>query len=139
MIKIIHWLILQVRYLRAVNFFKHSLRLLIIFLMLVGAWVATRDLNIPPQYSLNDKLIHLLVFFAFAVLVDLSSGRKPFWLWKGLPLLVYGACIEIMQYFTPERSFSVFDWWADFIGIALYFMAKKLFIWLDRNKSSISE
>ena len=137
-IEIIHWLISQIRYWRGVKFFKHSLRFLVVFLMLLGAWVATRDLDIPPQYSPNDKLIHLLVFFAFAVLFDLSSGRKPFWLWKGLPLLVYGICIEFMQYFTPERSFSLLDWWADFAGVALYFIAKKVFIWLDRNKSSIS-
>ena len=103
----LHRLILFVRHLRNIVFFKNSIRFLVVFLMLAGIWVATRELDIPPEYELNDKLIHALVFFGFAVLVDLSSSRKPFWLWKGLPLLVYGACVEIMQYFTPERSFSM--------------------------------
>ena len=122
MIGILSRLILFVRSLRRIAFFKYSMRFLVVFLMLTGAWVATRELDIPPQYEVNDKLIHLFIFFAFAVLVDLSSSRKPFWLWKGLPLLIYGVCIEIMQYFTPERSFSMLDWGADFAGILLYFM-----------------
>jgi VanZ family protein len=105
--------------------------------MLAGSWVATRELNIPPQYELNDKLIHMIVFFGFAVLVDLSSLRKPFWFWKGLPLLVYGMCIEIMQYFTSERNFSMLDWGADLTGVLLYFLAKKFFTWLDLKGTSI--
>lgn len=124
----LHRLILFVRHLRGVVVFKNSIRFFVVFLMLAGAWVATRELDISPEYELNDKLIHVIVFFGFAVLVDLSSSRKPFWLWKGLPLLIYGMCIEIMQYFTPERSFSMLDWGADLAGIALYFVIKKILV-----------
>ncbi len=126
----LHRLIIFVRHLRSVVVFKNSIRFLVVFLMLAGAWVATRELDIPPEFELNDKLTHSVVFFGFAVLVDLSSSRKPFWLWKGLPLLIYGIGIEVMQYFTPERSFSMLDWAADLAGILLYFLAKKIFIWL---------
>ncbi len=104
------------------------MRFLVVFLMLAGAWVATRELDLPPQYEINDKLIHIFVFFGFSVLIDLSSVRKPFWLWKALPLLGYGVCIEIMQYYTPVRSFSLLDWVADLIGVLLYFSIKKLLI-----------
>ena len=134
----LHRLILFVRHLRNIVVFKNSIRFLVVFLMLAGIWVATRELDIPPEYELNDKLIHALVFFGFAILVDLSSSRKPFWLWKGLPLLVYGACVEIMQYFTPERSFSMLDWGADLSGVLLYFIAKRLFIWLDLKRFTAS-
>ena len=124
-----HKLILLVRQLRRVAFFKVSTRTLVIFLMIAGAWVATRTLDFPETIELNDKVIHAVVFFGFALLMDLAISRHPFWLWKGLPLLIYGAIIEIMQYFSPERSFSLLDWLADFSGILLYFIIKLLLLW----------
>ncbi len=134
----LHRLIIFIRHLRGVVFFKNSIRFLVVFLMFLGAWVATRKLDIPTAYESSDKLVHIIVFFGFAVLVDLSSSRKPFWLWKGLPLLIYGICIEIMQYFTPERSFSMLDWGADLAGILLYLIIKKLFLWLDLKRLTAS-
>lgn len=121
-------MILFARHLRKVTFFRVSIRFLVVFLLLTGMWVATRELNLSSDYELNDKLIHGVVFFGFSILVDLSSRRQPFWLWKGLPLLLYGMVIEIMQYFTPERNFSLVDWWADVLGILLYFLLKKTII-----------
>jgi len=129
-----HKLILWVRQLRAVPFFKVSTRTVVIFLMLSGAWVATRTLDFPETLELNDKVIHLVVFFGFAVLMDLAVSRHPFWLWKGLPLLMYGAMIEIMQYFSPDRLFSILDWLADFAGILLYFILKVLLVWVDSKR-----
>ncbi len=126
-----HNLILWVRQLRGIPFFKISTRVLVIFLMFAGAWVATRTLDFPDTFEINDKVKHLIVFFGLAVLMDLAISRHPFWLWKGLPLLIYGAVIEIMQYFLPDRSFSLLDWLADFLGILLYFLIKMIFIWMD--------
>lgn len=126
-----HKLILLVRRLRRIIFFKISTRTLVIVLMIAGAWVATRTLDFPEAMELNDKVIHIIVFFGFAVLMDLAISRHPFWLWKGLPLLVYGAIIEIMQYYSPDRSFSLSDWIADFFGILLYFMIKIFILWVE--------
>ncbi|MEE9310459.1 MAG: VanZ family protein [Cocleimonas sp.] len=133
-----HKLILWVRQLRGIPFFKVSTRTVVIALMVAGAWVATRTLEFPPDLSINDKLIHAVVFFGFAVLMDLAISRHPFWLWKGLPLLIYGAIIEIMQYFSPDRSFSVLDWLADFSGILLYFILKVFLVWLDSKRQTNS-
>ena len=129
-----HKLILLVRELRRISYFKVSARTLIIILMVLGSWVATRNFDIPETFELNDKVQHLIVFFGFSVLMDLAISRHPFWLWKGLPLLIYGAIIEIMQYFSPERSFSVLDWLADFLGILLYFLMKMALLWLDSKR-----
>lgn len=126
MYKIILW----VRQLRRIPSFKVSTRLLVVLLMVLGAWVATRTLDFPEAFELNDKVLHIIVFFGFAVLVDLASSRKPFWFWKGLPLLIYGAIIEVMQYFSPDRYFSVLDWVADFSGILLYFLIKHTLLWV---------
>ena len=128
-------LVLLVRKLRSIALFKVSTRTVVITLMLLGIWVATKKLEFPPDVNVNDKLIHIVVFFGFAVLVDLSSSRKPFWLWKGLPLLVYGVGIEVMQYFTPFRSFSIMDMAADLAGILLYFLLKILVLFIVNRNS----
>ena len=104
-----------------------------VFLTVLGTWVATKELDFPPSMELNDKLIHIVVFFGFAFLMDLAIAYHPFWLWKGLPLLMYGLIIEIMQYYSPGRTFSLFDLFADFLGIMLFFAAKMLVVWLASN------
>ena len=129
-----HNLILWVRHLRRIIFFKVSIRSLVIILMLVGAWVATIALDFPEEIDINDYLKHAIVFFGFSVLMDLAISRHPFWLWKGLPLLIYGIIIEVMQYFSPDRSFSLLDWLADFSGILLYFIIKHVFNWMDSKR-----
>ena len=132
-------LILLVRELRRIALFKVSTRMVVITLMILGIWVATKKLEFPPDVNINDKLIHVVVFFGFAVLVDLSSSRKPFWLWKGLPLLAYGIGVEVMQYFTPFRSFSILDMVADFAGILLYFLLKIVVIYIAKLNSNNSK
>ncbi|HIQ15292.1 MAG TPA: VanZ family protein [Leucothrix sp.] len=129
-----HHLIILVRHLRRIAAFEISTRTLVIFLMVLGAWVATQKLELPPTFSLNDKVTHIVVFFGFSVLMDLAIDRHPFWLWKGLPLLIYGAGIEILQYFSPDRMFSMLDWLADFFGIFLYFLLKIIILWWDASK-----
>ena len=122
-----HKLILLVRELRQKGAFKVSTRLLLIFLMVLGLWVAILPLNDMSLPKLNDKLVHMVVFFCFAVLTDLATARKPFWLWKGLPLIGYGLLIEISQSFTDYRSFELADLAADSAGIGLYYLLKYWF------------
>ena len=133
-----HSLISWVRNLRRIALFKVSTKSLIIGLMVLGAWVATRHLDMPESLEFNDKIIHIFVFFVFALLMDLATDRRPFWLWKGLPLLIYGILIEVAQYFTPEREFSYMDMVADFAGILLYFMVKMVLVWLDSRRVKAS-
>jgi len=128
---LMHELIRLVRQLRRVTLFKMSTRILVILLMVTGSWVATITLEFPEAVDVNDYLKHAIVFLGFAVLMDLAISRHPFWLWKGLPLIVYGLIIEVMQYFSPERTFSLFDWLADFSGILLYFIIKLFLLRLD--------
>ena len=119
-----HELILYVRHLRKIGAFKTSTRLILVLLMVMGLWVATtpaQNLHLP---TMNDKVIHMLVFFAFAMLADLATSRKPFWFWKGVPLVLYGALIEILQFYTPNRSFEIADWIADLFGVVLYYSIK---------------
>ena len=132
-------LVFLVRKIRQIALFKVSTRAIVITLMILGAWVATRKLEFPPGVSINDKLIHVVVFFGFAVLVDLASSRRPFWLWKGLPLLAYGIGVEVMQYFTPFRSFSIVDMIADLAGIFIYFSLKISILYIAKRNSNNSK
>ena len=125
-----HKLILLVRELRQKGVFKVSTRLLLIFLMVLGFWVATMPLHNSSLPQLNDKFVHVIVFFCFAVLSDLTTARKPFWLWKGLPLVAYGLLIEISQSFTTYRSFELADLAADTTGIGIYYLLK---FWVRRR------
>ena len=133
-----HW-ITFVRHLRHIAAFEISTRALVIFLMVLGAWVATRNLEFPEIISISDKVVHAFVFFGFAVLMDLAIDRHPFWLWKGLPLLIYGALIEILQYFSPDRTCSFSDWSADFSGVFLYYLLKISIVWWDMKTLSEKE
>lgn len=127
-------LILWVRHLRDVPSFRVSVQVIVFLLMILGGWVATNATDFSDVFDLNDKLKHFIVFFGFAFLMDLAVSRHPFWLWKGFPLLAYGAVIEVMQYFSPDRSFSVLDWVADLSGILLYFMLKLIILWVSSIK-----
>ncbi len=125
-------LISIVRELRQNGAFKVSTRLLVVFLMVLGLWVATMPLSgVVPK--VNDKLIHIVVFFCFAVLMDLTTSRRPFWLWKGIPLLCYGVLIEVSQSFTAYRSFELADIAADATGIIIYYSIKYWLRWFASN------
>lgn len=111
--------------------FKVSTRLLMVFLMTLGSYVATIPLEFPAMPAMNDKIIHVVVFFGFAMLMDLSTTRKLFWLWKGGPLIIYGIFIEVLQNMTEFRSFELADIFADMLGVLSYFVLKVLLKKLD--------
>lgn len=135
--ELIHKTIVWVRYLRRIKWVKYSVFAFLLLLMLAGAKVATIPLKFPDSLQLNDKLIHLLVFFGFALIIDLVTSREPFWLWKAMPLIVYGFGIEVLQYFSPDRSFSLLDGLADAAGVLLYWLAKQVLYQLERRRSQL--
>lgn len=71
----------------------------------------------PPPW---DKLVHLMAFGGFAVLVDLALW-PPAWLLVALPLAV-SAADEFHQAFLPGRQASVEDWLAGATGVAIVFL-----------------
>lgn len=77
-------------------------------------------LPIPPAFERlgNDKLEHMLAFFALAVLGGLGWPQARPWL--ATALLLVGGAIEVLQG-TPlvHRDMSLFDWFADAAGILL--------------------
>jgi VanZ family protein len=68
----------------------------------------------------NDKLNHLAAFLVLAYLIDGAFPRQP-WNWRKFTLLLaYGALLECIQYFLPNRYFSLADLLADAVGLVLY-------------------
>ena len=77
----------------------------------------------PPELmsSFNDKITHFLVFFFL--------GISAFFLWPNKKgerqvlffLAFYGAFIEVVQYYVPGRTLSLFDWIMDIAGLIVAF------------------
>ncbi len=103
-----------------------SFRLLLIAAFAGIFYLATTALRFPVIENINDKVNHALAFFALALLADFSWPRTGFAAPKILSLLGYGLAIEIVQYFLPYRTFSLFDLGADALGLFLYWMTVPL-------------
>ena len=74
----------------------------------------------PGLFWQADKLAHLGVFMTLAFLADAGWPDSPFNGKKFLPLLGYGAAIELLQLTIPMRSGSLLDLVADVLGLLLY-------------------
>jgi len=72
----------------------------------------------------KDKLSHLIEFMIFAVLVHRALGIEFNHSGYSLALTLFiGACFggldELYQSLIPGRDSSLYDWYADSIGVAL--------------------
>lgn len=97
-------------------------RICLVLALLLIIYLATTELHHPVLTNINDKLGHILAFVMLALLADFSFPASKFSIQKILPLLAYGIAIEILQYFIPNRMFSLLDMLADGIGILLYIL-----------------
>jgi len=92
---------------------------LLFFICLISIeYLATTTISIPAIDNSWDKANHFVAFFVLYIL--LYSGFKIFTtLGKVSLLLIFALQIEIVQYFIPNRYFSLLDILADGIGILL--------------------
>lgn len=73
---------------------------------------------LAPQVS--DKLLHVGAFVALAWLADFGWPDAEYWLWKAVPLLAYGAGLELLQSGIAARAAEWGDLFADAAGLVLY-------------------
>jgi VanZ family protein len=97
-----------------------TFRLALVAALAVVMHLATTQMNYPVVENMNDKVNHILAFYVLGFLADFSFPRKKFGLSKVLSLLGFGLLIEVIQYFLPYRSFSLYDLAADAAGLAVY-------------------
>ena len=81
-------------------------------------YLATTTLSIPVVEQSWDKANHFVAFFTLYVLLHYGYSNLNIKT-KILYLLLFAIQIEIVQYFIPNRYFSLLDVVADSIGIII--------------------
>ena len=79
-------------------------------------------------YTLSDKLVHLL-FYAYLCYVGLICRFKIPNLTLAIYIFLFGAFIELIQYYHPNRDFEYLDLLANLFGVTIALlinMSKKL-------------
>jgi VanZ family protein len=115
---------------------------LLVALLVIGYLAFGPQVEMAPG---GDKANHLLAFIVLAALLDFSFPRTVFTVGKMGVLFGYGLFIECVQYFLPERFFSVGDMFADLLGIGVYFVLRlmlqryALITWLRKRLLGVHE
>ena len=73
------------------------------------------NVNLDPM----DKVVHLLVYYIFAVLGYRALANKAYYLYLCLGIIAYGGLMEIGQSWIPGRQLSAYDFLANTLGVAL--------------------
>ncbi len=84
--------------------------------------VATSQTDHSSTTGINDKVAHILTFLLLGLLAQQAFPRLKMSLQLYLWLLGYGLAIEVIQYFIPNRSFSLLDLAADGAGLLIAFI-----------------
>jgi VanZ family protein len=67
--------------------------------------------------STSDKLVHFAAFFVLSILLLFAyKFTKPFFM-TSLLMAVFGIVIEVLQIYVPYRTFDVYDFLADMLGV----------------------
>jgi len=76
-------------------------------------------ITVGPDFRFSDKVAHAVAFFLLVALAQLGYAERGLAARLMLALLGYGLFIELVQALLPWREFSLLDWAADGLGIAL--------------------
>ena len=92
----------------------------IVFIVYAGI-VAVTSLSPGGNQSVEhlDKVVHLLVYYIFAVLGYRMLANKRHYLYMCLGIVAYSGLIELGQSYIPGREMSAFDLLANIVGVAL--------------------
>ena len=72
-----------------------------------------------PETGMWDKSNHALAYGVLAVLGGLGSKGWGSLIIVGIGLVILGAGLELAQSFIPDRTSSVYDALANFVGVAI--------------------
>jgi VanZ family protein len=97
-----------------------TIRILLVTALAVISYLAFTPQHTPVIADINDKVSHILAFFALSFLVDFSWPQYKWGAAKYIPLFGYGLLIEAVQASIPHRVFSGLDLFADVLGLLAY-------------------
>lgn len=105
--------------------------------LFVVALIGISSLALWPSQSLAittgwDKSNHFLAFFVLGWLLDFAWQTRLSTAQKWVLLMSYGLLIEVVQAGMTARYSSFWDWLADFLGLAMYWILRPLFLNLYR-------
>lgn len=66
-----------------------------------------------------DKVVHLLIYYIFAVFGYRMLANKRYYLYLCLGIITYSGLIELGQSYIPGREMSGFDLLANIAGVVL--------------------
>ena len=66
-----------------------------------------------------DKVVHLLVYYIFAVFGYRALQNKRYYPYLCLGIIAYGGLLELGQSYIPGRDMSAYDLLANTIGVLL--------------------
>jgi VanZ family protein len=73
------------------------------------------DATIDPL----DKVVHLLVYYIFAVFGYRALQNKRYYPYLCLGIIAYGGLLELGQSYVPGRDMSAYDLLANTLGVLL--------------------
>lgn len=89
---------------------------LFFILLSIASYGFLKDVSgVPSNWMPNDKVMHVLVFFALT-LSFIQAFIRPFWQ-SFLLLALYGGLIEVAQATFTSRMGDPLDWLADIAGV----------------------
>ncbi|MGH1537576.1 MAG: VanZ family protein [Gammaproteobacteria bacterium] len=78
-----------------------------------------REFGINHTISNADKFAHAFAFFVLSMLLLFGYKLSKPLFTSALVMALFGLFIEVLQRFVPNRMFSMVDFVADLLGIAL--------------------
>lgn len=102
----------------------------IVFLLAV---LPSDHISLTFQYA--DKVKHFTAFFVLSLLLNRASSTMKHRLRNIISLLLFGIFIEIIQIYIVSRSSSIYDVYADILGIVLFQLLFSLHKFLRDRKN----
>ncbi len=106
---------------------KHYKRLFYITAFAVFILAIVPDDHINAYIDNADKVKHFTAFFTLSYLLNRASSTIAHRLRNMVLLLLFGIFIEFVQIFLIYRSSSIYDIYADLVGILLFQLLLSLY------------
>lgn len=101
-------------------------RAILVINLLAIEFLATTSREIEVIQNSWDKANHFFAFMVLYILLTLSFKYFSL-LQRVLLLFLYAVQIEVVQYFIPNRYFSLLDIFADMVGVLIGYLVLKFF------------